>query len=160
MSQSSADGPAWDIPAARNLYNIQRWGSKYFDINEAGRVVVSPLQEAGAGVDINDVIDEARGRGLKFPLLIRFQDILRHSERVRSGSLRSPLSEMLLEAALQNLVRRGGSTWGWGGPPGGGWVPNGSAWISGGAYTAIRPGLPQGPPGRQVALNFKLKCPV
>ncbi len=93
MSQSSADGPAWDIPAARNLYNIQRWGSKYFDINEAGRVVVSPLQEAGAAVDINDVIDEARGRGLKFPLLIRFQDILRHRVESINVAFRNSIKE-------------------------------------------------------------------
>lgn len=93
MSQSSADGPAWDIPAARNLYNIQRWGSKYFDINEAGRVVVSPLQEVGAAVDINDVIDEARGRGLKFPLLIRFQDILRHRVESINVAFRNSIKE-------------------------------------------------------------------
>src|SRR5687767_541663 len=78
-------GPAWDIQAARNMYNIQRWGAKYFDINDAGRVVARPLQEAGASVEINDVIEEAKARGLKFPLLIRFQDILRH--RVESVNL-------------------------------------------------------------------------
>ena len=75
----------WDIQAARNLYNIQRWGAKYFDINDTGRVVAWPLQESGASVDITDVIEEAKGRGLKFPLLIRFQDILRH--RVESINL-------------------------------------------------------------------------
>ena len=37
-----------------------------------------PLQEAGATVEITDVIEEAKARGLKFPVLIRFQDILRH----------------------------------------------------------------------------------
>ena len=77
--------PPWDIPAARDLYNIQRWGAKYFDINDAGRVAAHPLQENGASVDITDVIEEAKGRGLKFPLLIRFQDILRH--RVESINL-------------------------------------------------------------------------
>ncbi|MHB8519326.1 MAG: biosynthetic arginine decarboxylase [Limisphaerales bacterium] len=75
----------WDIQAARSLYNIDRWGAKYFDINEAGHVVARPLQENGATVDVTDVIEEANGRGLKFPLLIRFQDILRH--RVESVNL-------------------------------------------------------------------------
>src|SRR4051812_39579182 len=81
MNDPAIASSAWDIPAARNLYNIQRWGAKYFDINEAGRVVAMPLEEAGASVDITDVIEEAKGRGLKFPLLIRFQDILRHRSR-------------------------------------------------------------------------------
>src|SRR6188768_3630998 len=78
MSDLSDANQPWDIQAARNLYNIQRWGAKYFDINDAGHVVAKPLQAAGATVDLTDVIEEAKGRGLKFPLLIRFQDILRH----------------------------------------------------------------------------------
>src|SRR6185295_19399845 len=78
MSDSANGSKPWDIQTARNLYNIDRWGAKYFDINEAGHVVATPLQEAGATVDLTDVLEEAKGRGLKFPLLIRFQDILRH----------------------------------------------------------------------------------
>src|SRR5581483_9937647 len=70
--------PTWDIQAARALYNITRWGAKYFDINEAGHVIATPLLEAGATVDLTDVVEECKGRGLKFPVLIRFQDILRH----------------------------------------------------------------------------------
>src|SRR5947207_11701479 len=85
MSNSN-DGPErWDIQQARHLYNIHRWGAEYFDINEAGHVVAKPLRDAGASVDLTDVIEEARGRGLKFPLLIRFQDILR--DRVQSINL-------------------------------------------------------------------------
>ena len=63
MSNSSdATGP-WDIQAARNLYNIQRWGAKYFDINDAGHVVATPLQDAGATVDLTDVIESLRAHG-------------------------------------------------------------------------------------------------
>src|SRR3989475_3200449 len=85
MHMNDSGRPPWDIQAARNLYNIQSWGARYFDVNEAGHVVARPLQEAGASVDITDVIEEAKGRGLKFPLLIRFQDLLRH--RVESVNL-------------------------------------------------------------------------
>src|SRR5437773_6888795 len=85
MHMNDSGPPPWDIQAARNLYNIQSWGARYFDINEGGHVVARPLQEAGASVDLTDVIEEAKGRGLKFPLLIRFQDLLRH--RVESVNL-------------------------------------------------------------------------
>jgi len=78
MNISSEAARPWNTEAARDLYHIHRWGAGYFDINDEGHVIVKPLQEAGAAVDITDVIEEARGRGLKFPLLIRFQDILRH----------------------------------------------------------------------------------
>ncbi len=93
MNNPNQPEPAWDIEAARALYNIQRWGAKYFDINEAGHVVARPLQEAGAAVDINDVIEEARGRGLKFPLLIRFQDILRHRVEAINTAFRNSITE-------------------------------------------------------------------
>src|SRR5258707_8431779 len=94
MSDHSAATPvAWDIQAARDLYNIQRWGAKYFDINEAGHVVATPLEEAGASVDLNDVIEEARARGLKFPLLIRLQDIVRHRVEAINSAFRSSIKE-------------------------------------------------------------------
>ena len=93
MNNPAQPGPAWDIEAARALYNVQRWGAKYFDINEAGHVIARPLQEAGAAVDITDVIEEARGRGLKFPLLIRFQDILRHRVEAINQAFRNSIAE-------------------------------------------------------------------
>src|SRR5512142_1721330 len=93
MSNSSSEGAAWDIQHARDLYNIQRWGAKYFDINEAGRVVAKPLQDAGAAVDLTDVIEEAKARGLKFPVLIRFQDILRHRVESINIAFRNAITE-------------------------------------------------------------------
>src|SRR5258707_10517635 len=94
MSNSSSDASApWVVQDARNLYNINRWGAKYFDINEAGRVVARPLQDMGAQVDLTDVIDEAKSRGLKFPLLIRFQDILRHRVESINMAFRNSITE-------------------------------------------------------------------
>ncbi len=93
MSDTAAPDPTWSIEAARQLYNIQRWGSKYFDINEAGHVVATPLQDAGTAVDITDVIEEAKSRGLKFPVLIRFQDILRHRVESLNNAFRNSIKE-------------------------------------------------------------------
>src|SRR6476659_1499904 len=93
MSDSNDAAPQWDIAAARSLYNIDRWGAKYFDINDAGHVVAKPLQESGASVDLTDVIEEAKARGLKFPLLIRFQDILRHRVEAINLAFRGSIKE-------------------------------------------------------------------
>src|SRR5437899_478172 len=93
MHMNDSGEPPWDIQAARNLYNIQSWGAKYFDINEAGHVIARPLQENGASVEISDVIEEAKARGLKFPLLIRFQDILRHRVEAINLAFRSSIKE-------------------------------------------------------------------
>jgi arginine decarboxylase len=88
------DGPEpWDIEAARRLYNIRRWGAQYFDINEAGHVVARPLLDAGVAVDLTDVVEEAKARGLKLPLLIRFQDILRHRVEAINRAFQKSIDE-------------------------------------------------------------------
>ena len=93
MSNPLEANAPWSIQDARNLYNVHRWGAKYFDINEAGHVVAKPQQDNGAAVDITDVIEEAKGRGLKFPLLIRFQDILRHRVESINLAFRNSITE-------------------------------------------------------------------
>ena len=103
MSNPTDVPPPWDVPAARSLYNIQRWGAKYFDINEAGRVVATPQQEAGAPVDITDVIEEAKARGLKFPLLIRFQDILRHRVESINLAFRNSIAEFNYQGTYRGV---------------------------------------------------------
>src|SRR5881392_2366860 len=93
MSNSTDANDAWSIQDARNLYNIHLWGAKYFDINDAGRVIARPLRDTGAAVDLTDVVEEAKARGLKFPLLIRFQDILRHRVEAINQAFRNSILE-------------------------------------------------------------------
>src|ERR1700745_1853184 len=93
MSNSSEASAPWDIQQARKLYSVNRWGAGYFDINENGRVIARPLRDAGAAVDITDVIEEAKARGLKFPVLIRFQDILRHRVEAINLAFRNAITE-------------------------------------------------------------------
>src|ERR671928_557312 len=75
----------WDVESAIATYNVDRWGGDYFTINGNGNVEVRPLQENGGTINILEVVNEARSRGLGFPLVIRFQDLLRH--RVESVNL-------------------------------------------------------------------------
>jgi arginine decarboxylase len=93
MSNTPSSGDSWDIQAARSMYNIDRWGAKYFDIDEDGHVVARPLHQNGVAVDINDVVEEAKARGLRFPLLIRFQDILRHRVEALNQAFRNSITE-------------------------------------------------------------------
>ncbi|MFI5202256.1 MAG: hypothetical protein ACHQNE_07705, partial [Candidatus Kapaibacterium sp.] len=67
----------WTIEDAVETYNIDRWGLGYFGINPQGHVTISPSREAGATIDIMDVLKDAEEWNLRFPLVIRFQDLLR-----------------------------------------------------------------------------------
>jgi arginine decarboxylase len=101
MSEQADASAAWNIQEARNLYNIDRWGASYYDINDEGHVIARPLQDNGAAVDLTDIVEEAKARGLKFPLLVRFQDILRH----RVESLNVAFHNSIAEYNYQNRYR-------------------------------------------------------
>jgi len=103
MSDSPRLTGAWSIEAARALYNIDRWGAKYFDIDDEGHVVARPLHDKGISVDLSDVVEEARARGLKFPLLIRFQDILRHRVEALNQAFRASIAEFSYQGQYRGV---------------------------------------------------------
>jgi arginine decarboxylase len=68
----------WTIESARALYNIEGWGIGFFDINEAGHVVVKPDREkTDRELDLFDLANDLEEQGVGLPLLLRFSDILR-----------------------------------------------------------------------------------
>ncbi|GHA88403.1 arginine decarboxylase [Cognatilysobacter bugurensis] len=66
----------WSIEQARRTYSIPPWAEGYFDVDDAGRVIVRPRGTDGTAVALPQVVDEARANGAKLPLLVRFPDIL------------------------------------------------------------------------------------
>src|SRR3954452_3285230 len=83
-SKNSHPAPAappaepWSIASARSLYNIEGWGIGYFDVNEAGHVVVRPDQErTDRELDLFELANDLEEQGVGLPLLLRFSDILR-----------------------------------------------------------------------------------
>ena len=68
---------SWTTSDAMELYNIRNWGAGYFGINAAGNASVHPQGPDGPTVDLKQIVDELRRRGILLPILIRFSDILR-----------------------------------------------------------------------------------
>lgn len=71
----------WDIEKSKALYGIDHWGAGYFSINEAGNITVAPDGPEGCKVDLQKLVDEVSARGIKQPVLFRFNGILRHRIR-------------------------------------------------------------------------------
>jgi arginine decarboxylase len=68
----------WSIASARSLYNVEGWGIGFFDINEAGHVVVRPDREkSDRELDLFELANDLEAQGVGLPLLLRFSDILR-----------------------------------------------------------------------------------
>ena len=59
-------------------YSINRWGKDYFSIGKNGHIHIHPdySSDSNLNIDIIDVINEARKKGLQLPLIIRFKNIL------------------------------------------------------------------------------------
>ena len=92
----------WDIPSAISLYNIDRWGLGYFTINERGNIQVHPTQNAATPIDMMELIAEARSEyGLGFPMVLRFQDLLRH----RVETINKAFSATIEEFGYRNVYR-------------------------------------------------------
>src|ERR1700693_184395 len=91
----------WDIESAIATYNVDGWGGGYFTVNAEGNVVAKPLQENGGKIDLLEVVNEARARGLSFPLVIRFQDLLRH----RVESVNRAFQDAINEFGYRNHYR-------------------------------------------------------
>jgi arginine decarboxylase len=83
----------WDLEAANATYNVDGWGSGYFSINPDGNVMAKPLKESGGAIPLLEVVNEARSRGLPFPLVIRFQDLLRHRVESVNSAFENAISE-------------------------------------------------------------------
>src|SRR5438552_18896857 len=67
----------WSVSDAMDLYDIRNWGAPFFSINEKGHACVHPQGPEGPNVDLKQIVDELRLRGMQLPILIRFSDILR-----------------------------------------------------------------------------------
>ncbi|MEJ2060597.1 MAG: biosynthetic arginine decarboxylase [Gammaproteobacteria bacterium] len=89
----------WSLEAARKLYNCAGWGNGYFDISEAGRAVMR--SRAGGEVDLHALAHELRDAGLRWPVLVRFEDVLHD----RVGQLRDAFA-----GAMQDVAYRGDYT--------------------------------------------------
>ena len=66
----------WSPDQARKAYSIPHWSEGYFDVDDAGRVVVRPRRADGPAIPLPDAVDAARADGAKLPLLLRFPEIL------------------------------------------------------------------------------------
>src|SRR5256712_12302782 len=83
----------WDVESAIATYNVEGWGNGYFTVNSSGNVESKPLQENGGSIVLLEVVNEARARNLGFPLVIRFQDLLRHRVESVSCAFQNAITE-------------------------------------------------------------------
>jgi len=95
--------PLWSVEDASELYMVDRWGGGYFDVNPNGDLTVAPLKEAGVPIPIIDVLREANALDLRAPLLIRFQDLLRHRVETLNNAFSDAIAEHKYTGAYRGV---------------------------------------------------------
>ena len=71
----------WSIDKSKQLYAIRQWGDGYFSINSKGHVCVKPRTDSATEIDLLEIAEALQAKGLTFPVLLRFTDIL--GDRIR-----------------------------------------------------------------------------
>lgn len=68
----------WTPTDSRALYNLDYWGEGYFDINEAGELIVLPVADKKISINLHELAQKLKFHGLSLPILVRFSNILQH----------------------------------------------------------------------------------
>ena len=99
MSRTS--DPSWSVEDAADHYRVDAWSDGFFAVNAEGHMAVQPFEDDALSIDIMDVVAELRSQGVRFPALLRFQDVLR--ARVRRLNL--AFADAIREAGYQNVYQ-------------------------------------------------------
>ncbi|MGB5441007.1 MAG: biosynthetic arginine decarboxylase [Gammaproteobacteria bacterium] len=100
-SHSDNNSTAWSVDDAAEYYRIAAWSDGFFVVNTKGHMSVQPFDDDSLSIDIMDVVAQLRSRGVRFPALLRFQDVLR--ARVRRLNL--VFAEAIREAGYKNIYQ-------------------------------------------------------
>ena len=94
---------AWTVKDSLELYNVNGWGRPFFGINDAGHVEVTPAGPGSTRIDLRDLVEDLRSRGLNLPLLIRFSDILRTRVEMLAGAFQQAIAENDYKGAYRGV---------------------------------------------------------
>jgi arginine decarboxylase len=92
------DPNEWSTQDAEHLYRIKQWSDSFFFVNDKGHMAVRPLRDEDTIIDIDDVVQDLRARNVRFPVLLRFQDVL----RARVVRLNTAFADAIAESAYNS----------------------------------------------------------
>ena len=91
----------WSIKDSINLYDIDKWGDKYFSINNDGNISISPDGNKDNRIDLLKLVEEIKRREINPPLILRFNDILKD----RIAELHNAFSNAIKNYKYKNIYQ-------------------------------------------------------
>ena len=90
----AVEPPRWNVDAAKALYNVEGWGDGFFDISDAGRVLVRPEKaHPERTLDLFELAQDLEAQGVALPVLLRFSDILRSRIETVHSAFQNAIAE-------------------------------------------------------------------
>jgi arginine decarboxylase len=77
MSKNDNLPRPWTVSDSLETYGLKYWGGGYFAADDRGDFSVTPTKNPDQRVNLKELVDEVRQRGIGLPVLIRFSDILK-----------------------------------------------------------------------------------
>src|SRR6266704_5659975 len=99
MAKEVAKDELWSVEDSEILYRVKLWGESYFYVNDEGHLSVRPILGDPIGIDVARVVQDLKQQRIQFPLLIRFQDLLRS----RVVELNNAFKKAIEESGYQNV---------------------------------------------------------
>ncbi|MBL9045357.1 MAG: biosynthetic arginine decarboxylase [Myxococcales bacterium] len=94
----------WSVADSRETYAVRKWGGPHFDISDTGNIIAYPgdgSNDSSHGIDLKELVDEVRERGIGLPLLIRFPEVL----KTRIVELNQAFSSAIAEYGFKGQYR-------------------------------------------------------
>ena len=92
----------WTTKDAEEYYGFKRWGGNNFSVDPQGHLCVHPKGDHRK-IRITDIVKEVEASGLKPPLTIRVQDLLRHRVTQINEAFRKAIHEEGYDARYRGV---------------------------------------------------------
>jgi arginine decarboxylase len=93
----------WTPADSIDLYNIRGWGNDFFAVGADGHMLVHPAGKGTTSLDLKELVDEVRARGIGLPLLIRFSEIIQSRVVQLNEAFRRAIGEYGYQGAYRGV---------------------------------------------------------
>ena len=90
---AASQANAWNVDDSANFYQIKGWGAPYFRINDKGTIMVKPDPTQGQEIDLYTIAQQVHERGMEYPILLRFPNILEHRIKLINESFQRAIEQ-------------------------------------------------------------------
>ncbi len=91
----------FSVEEASRLYRVGDWSAGYVSVGANGHLLIHPTRERDRAIDLHEVVEGLRQRGISPPVLLRFEDVVRD----RLKALRTAFARAIADNEYRGAYR-------------------------------------------------------